>query len=231
MRDTTKPKTATKAARSASRSKAGSFRPFDGIANVSERQRQIYHEASRLFVEKGFDATSMSDIAEAVKLTKAGVYHFIENKEALLFDIIQFGMDQLFADVAVPARMVRDPLDRLKLIIRNHLLNIGRMDTRLGNPVTIVVNETAGLSPQKRKIIDMRKREYFELVRDTLRELKQEGMLAPGIDPSIATHSLLGMILWMARWRRPNGKASLEEIIAQITQVAMGGILDPRRLR
>lgn len=199
-----------------------------GTSTISERQRQIYEEASKLFVEKGFDATSMSDIAEAVGLTKAGVYHFIESKDALLFEIIQFGMDELMEDVVEPARLVRDPLDRLRLIVRNHLLNIGRMDARRGNPVTIVVDESSGLPADKRRIVEGRKREYFRLVRDTILELQQQGLTRPDLNATVAAHSIIGMILWMARWRRPGGKLSLDQIVAQISQTALGGILKRR---
>ena len=85
------------------------------------------------------------------------------------------------------------------------------------------------MAPQKRRIIDGRKREYFHLVRDTLRELVAMGKAAPGLNPTVAAHSIIGMIIWMARWRRPNGKASLDQIIAQVTQIALAGVTAPRR--
>lgn len=199
------------------RSRAASVGP-------SERQRQIYVEAARLFVEKGYDATSMSDIADAMKMTKAGIYHFIRSKEELLFTIISFGMDELYEEVVAPALMVRDPHDRLRLIVRNHLVNIGRVDTSLGNPVTIVVDASSGLSTQRRKIIDQRKLEYFNLVRATIAELVKSGAARSDLNTTVAAHTVIGMILWMARWRRPNGKLSLDRIIEQITGIVIAGI-------
>lgn len=192
---------------------------------ASERQREIYLQASRLFVAKGYEATSMSDIASAVKITKAGLYHFVKGKEDLLFTIMNFGMDEIFDEVVDPARQVEDPLDRLKLIIRNHLLNIGRVSSKNGNPVTIVADEPAGLSPQNRKLIESRKRTYFDLVKGTIQELKARGDVDPDVDVTIATHNLFGMILWMARWRKPNGKLSLEEIVEQMSRMALHGIM------
>ena len=63
-------------------------------ANELERLRQIYRAAAWLFCEKGYEATSMSDIAERVGITKAGVYHFIQGtKQELLFAIISYGLD------------------------------------------------------------------------------------------------------------------------------------------
>jgi AcrR family transcriptional regulator len=56
----------------------------------TERVDQIYSIAAQMICEKGFDATSMSAIAEAVGITKAGVYHFIPSKKELLFAIMSW---------------------------------------------------------------------------------------------------------------------------------------------
>jgi AcrR family transcriptional regulator len=192
---------------------------------ASDRARQIYLEASRLFVAKGYDATSMSDIAEAVKITKPGLYHFVQSKEDLLFTIVSFGMDELFDEVVEPARQIADPLERLRLIIRNHLLNIGRVGSSSGNPVTIIADEPSGLGPEKRQIVSARKRVYFDLIRDTLRELQVRGQVSPDTDTTVATHSIIGTILWTARWRRPRGRLTIEQIVEQITDMLLYGVL------
>lgn len=197
----------------------------DGPRAAGERERQIFLQASRLFVEKGFAATSMSDIADAVKITKAGLYHFVKGKEDLLFTIMMFGMDALFEDVVNPARATVDPEDRLRLIIRNHLANIGWGRSRSGKPVTIVADEPSGLSPKNRRLITARKREYFNLIRDTLAELKTRGDVRPDLDVTVAAHCIIGSIVWMTRWRKPNGRLSLDEIIEQIVAMHIGAIM------
>jgi len=201
------------------------FAGREGPRVPGERERQIFAQASRLFVEKGYAATSMSDIAEAVKITKAGLYHFVKGKEDLLFTIMNFGMDELFDEVVNPARLVADPEERLRLIIRNHLTNIGRVSSRSGNPVTIVADEPSGLGPKKRRIITARKREYFDLIFDTLAELKARGDARPDLDVAVAAHCIVGSVLWMARWRKPNGRLGLDEIVNQITALHVGGIM------
>ncbi|MBX3482967.1 TetR/AcrR family transcriptional regulator [Phenylobacterium sp.] len=194
---------------------------------LSARRREIFVHASRLFVEQGYDATSMSDIASAVKITKAGLYHFVASKEDLLFTIINWGMDELYEEVVDPARATEDPRARLKLIIRNHLSNIGRVASPYGNPVTRLVDEASALSPDRRRAVEDRKRGYFELIRNTLVELRDRGELTDGIDPTVAAHSIIGAIMWMARWRRPRGRLSLDEVIEQITALALQGVLAP----
>ena len=61
------------------------------LSGEPDRLDEIYRAAALLICEKGYDATSMNDIAEAVGLTKAGVYHHIEGKRDLLFRIMNFG--------------------------------------------------------------------------------------------------------------------------------------------
>ncbi len=192
-----------------------------------DRQRQIFVAASKLFVEKGFDGASMSDIAEAVQITKPGLYHFVDSKEDLLFTIVSFGMDRLDIDVIAPAQDETDPLKRLALIVRNHALNVGRITTDIGSPLSIVVDETSGLNAQNRQAIDARKRAYFELLRDTLDRLKADGKLRDGVDATAAAFSVIGAVMWIARWRKADGRLSLEEVADQITRIVLRGLLRP----
>ncbi|MCA3581756.1 MAG: TetR family transcriptional regulator [Bradyrhizobium sp.] len=189
-----------------------------------DRLEQIFFHAARLFVEKGVGNVSMTDIAKAVGITKAGIYYFVESKEDLLYTLMRWGMDVLERDVVEPAQQVADPALRLETIIRNHLLNIGRVQGPFGNPITILVDEPGQLGPERQADIDARKRAYFRFVRNTLAVLQREGKLAD-VDLNVATFSLIGMIVWMARWRRPGGAVELDQIVDQITRIALGGVL------
>jgi AcrR family transcriptional regulator len=192
-----------------------------------DRQRQIFVAASKLFVEKGFDGASMSDIAEAVQITKPGLYHFVDSKEDLLFTIVSFGMDRLDLDVIAPAEAEADPLKRLALIVRNHALNVGRITTDIGSPLSIVVDETSGLNAENRQAVDARKRAYFELLRSTLDRLKADGRLRDGVDVTAAAFSVIGAVMWIARWRKADGRLSLEEVADQVTRIVLRGLLRP----
>jgi AcrR family transcriptional regulator len=192
-----------------------------------DRQRQIFVAASKLFVEKGFDGASMSDIAEAVQITKPGLYHFVDSKEDLLFTIVSFGMDRLDIDVIEPARQEPDPLKRLALIVRNHAMNVGRITTDIGSPLSIVVDETSGLGAENRRAVDARKRAYFELLRCTLDRLETDGKLREGVDATAAAFSIIGAVMWIARWRKADGRLSIEEVADQLTRIVLRGLLRP----
>jgi len=193
------------------------------------RLGEIYRVAAQIICEKGYDATSMNDIAEAVGITKAGIYHHIPGKKDLLFQIMNFGLDELDEEVIVPAQAIADAEQRLRAIIANHVRLITNRSTPQGNnPVTIVVEEVAGLTPAHRRKIDQRKRAYVDLVRETLQHLKEEGKLTD-VDVTTATFSVLGMILWLSRWYNPAGRLTPEEVAEEIAKIALGGLLRTQR--
>jgi AcrR family transcriptional regulator len=197
-------------------------------SNENDRLVEIYRVAARIICEKGYDATSMNDIAEAVGITKAGIYHHIPGKKDLLFRIMNFGMDALDEQVIGPATRVADAEQRLRTIIVRHVqLITGRSTPHGNNPVTIVVDEVAGLTPAHRRKIDKRKRAYVDVIRDTLIQLREEGKLRD-VDVTTATFSLLGMILWLSRWYRPDGRLAPDQIADEVTKIAMGGVLRPQ---
>jgi len=173
--------------------------------------------------QKGYQATSMNDIAEAVGLTKAGVYHYIRGKEDLLFQIMTFGMDMVDQDVIAPARKIPNPALRLEAIVERH----SRRIMEQGGAVTILLEELPALTAAHRRILRDRKREYFKLVRDTLEELSAEGKLR-NVDPTVASFSLFGMILWTSRWYRRGGGLTPVRAGSDLVEMAMNAVLKTR---
>jgi len=84
--------------------KQGKNKKATPIWRKEDRADHIYRVAAEVMCRKGYEATSMNDIADAVGLTKAGIYHYIRGKEQLLFEIMNFAMDMVDEDVMAPAR-------------------------------------------------------------------------------------------------------------------------------
>src|SRR5258706_3244250 len=187
------------------------------------RRAAMYRTAAQMFRDRGFDATSVSDIARALGLTKAGLYHHFESKEALLFEIMMFGLDKVRDEVILPVRAIRDPEERLRQLIARH----ARITTRGHGAVAHLQDEIRALPPSARRQIEHRMRVYFDLVRDTLDELHAAGRLAP-VDRTVATFSLIGMILWLPRWFRQDGRVTQDQFSGNIAALALGGLLTPR---
>lgn len=189
---------------------------------VQERTAEIYCKAAQIFHEQGYDATSMNDLAKALDITKAGLYYYIESKEDLLFRIINFGLDWLDKEVIVPAKQLLDAEERLRFIIQSH----GGELIKGVHAIPILTDETSSLSPKLRKQVEKRKRVYFDLVRKTLMDLKQQGKLQD-VDVTVATFSLFGMLLWLPRWYKRGGYLSANQTLDQVTKLYFGGLLLP----
>ncbi len=190
------------------------------IAPECDRTIDIYTKAAEIFHAQGFDATSMSNIAAAVDLTKAGLYYYIESKEDLLYAIMNYAMERLETMVIEPSRQVADPEERLKSIISCH----ARLLTEGNKAITILTDEIEGLKPKHRRQILDRKRVYMEFVRDTLEALRAAGKLRD-VNTTVATFGLFGTLLWIPRWYRPEGALDHDQIIAEIISIATGGLV------
>jgi AcrR family transcriptional regulator len=190
------------------------------IAPECDRTVDIYTKAAEIFHEQGFDATSMSNIAAAVELTKAGLYYYIESKEDLLYAIINMAMEWLEHKVIEPSRQFADPEARLRSIIACH----GKLLTEGNKAITLLTDEIEGLKPKHRRQILDRKRVYFDFVRDTLEELRAAGKLRD-VNSTVATFSLFGTLLWLPRWFRPEGRLSGPQVVEEIADIVIGGLL------
>ncbi len=192
----------------------------NGTQKSIDRAQEIYLLAAQLFVEKGVESTSLSDIANALNITKAGLYYYFESKQELVYRIVELGLDNVKNEVLDPAREIEDAEERLKFIVFNH----ARLAAEGNHAVIIVSHEMNSLSFTQREAIVKRRREYFDFVRDTLVEIQSDAKLND-VDMTTATFTLFGMILWLSRWYRPNGKLSVEKVCQDVCDMALKGLL------
>tara|TARA_B100002003_G_scaffold64450_2_gene59886 strand:+ start:1308 stop:1961 length:654 start_codon:yes stop_codon:yes gene_type:complete len=187
------------------------------------RTTQIYEAAARVFCEHGFGQSSMSDVAAAVDMTKAGIYHHIASKDELLFGIMSYGMDIFEERVLDRVENISDPLERLRATIRGHLLLVTRDRTK---EVTVVLNEAHALHGDYRTRINRRKRSYVRFLNETFRELQRKRLIRE-IEPRVATFALLGMINWTYHWYTANGRLRDTEVAEAYIDLFLGGLLNP----
>jgi AcrR family transcriptional regulator len=196
------------------------FREPIPASGKGKRASDVYRIAAEIMCQKGYEATSMNDIADAAGLTKAGIYHYIRGKEDLLFEIMTYAMDNLEQRVIAPAQEISDPEQRLRKIIECHVRSL----LEGVGAITIVLEEMPALTAAHRRTIKTRKRAYFDFIRETLAQLDAQGKLRD-VNHTTAAFSLLGMILWISRWYRRDGTLSAEQVMRDYIHVAMNGLL------
>ncbi len=190
------------------------------------RAAEVYRTAAKIILQKGYDATSVSDIADALGITKAGLYHYIKGKTELLYEIMKYGLEELEKEVLVPGLAIGDPEERLRFVITTH----ARLVTHGDGAVTILVDEARALTPAQGRFVTRMKRKYVDCLRTTLEELKAQGKLHD-VDTTVAAFSIAGSINWLSRWYRPDGRLTADAIARQIADIAFSGVLKnlPRR--
>ena len=202
-------------------------------ALVDSRQ-EILHAAARLFQQRGYDATSMNDVAAALKLSKGGLYHHFESKDEILFHIMSQAMDITEERVINPVRAMADPEQRLRALIRLHVEVV--MSPR-DREITVKLHENHPLPPVLRKRINARKKDYIHFVENLIAEVQREarGVASeaqrdprqqPGnkVSPRAAAFALLGMINWVYQWYKPEGELQASSLAPQWTELLFGGI-------
>lgn len=187
----------------------------------ADRAKTIYRQAADVIYRKGFGATSMGDIANAVDLTKGGLYYYIKGKQSLLFAIMSYAMEQLETEVMSPAANEPDPERRLAALVSGHIRLV--MDDP--SAMTILVTEDEGLDEEHRQMIAQRKRDYPRMLTECIEQILEERNPQAGIDPRVAAYSLLGMIHWVVRWYQPESRLDEAELVSQLTNQALYGII------
>ena len=199
---------------------------------VVDSRQEILRTAARLFQQRGYDATSMNDVAAALKLSKGGLYHHFQSKDEILFEIMNHAMEITQERVLNPVRGIADPEERLRALIRLHIEVVLSPRDR---EITVMLHENHPLPPALRKRINARKKDYIHFLENLMGEVQkkvQQGVQERNlhqtktkVSPRAAAFALLGMINWIYQWYKPEGELQAQNLIPQFTDLIFGGIL------
>ena len=195
--------------------------------SAPDPRQEILRTAARLFQQQGYDGTSMNDIADALKLSKGGLYHHFQSKEEILFNLMSHAMDITEQQVIAPVKAIANPEDRLRALIRLH---IGVVLKERDREITVMLHENHPLTPALRKRINARKKDYVHFVENLIAEVQGQragGSIAVSpkktVTPRAAAFALLGMINWIYQWYRPDGSLQEESLVQQYTEIFFQG--------
>ena len=188
-----------------------------------KREREVKREAilrvaARLFNEKGFHATSLDEVAERLHVTKPTVYHYIKNKEEILFECVRIGIETLHAAVERVGSSGGTAVQKLEAAIREYASIVAQDFGRC----VILVGEDP-LPPESRKELRRLKRRIDHEFRGLIAQGVAEGSLAP-CDPKLAAFILAGALSWIARWYRPDGPLAAPAIAEHCIALLMNGL-------
>jgi AcrR family transcriptional regulator len=187
----------------------------------NERRIEILEAAAKLICEKGYSGTSIQDIAGALELTKAGLYHHIRSKEHLLLEIMHYGMDQFEERVLSQVVAIEDPVERLKACMAKNILLV---TSGWSTAVTIILHEHNTLTGEFGAQINARKKRYVRFLEDSFREAIRRKQIRP-VHPKVAAFGFLGMVLWIYKWfRHDGGELTEKKLVSEMTDLLFGGL-------
>ncbi len=195
------------------RAKAGA-EPSPVDAN---RRESLIRATGRLFREKGFDATTVRDIADAAGMRSGSPFYHFRSKQEMLKAVMLEGLRDAQARLEEAASRRLAPRLRFRAMVRVHL------DAILGpgaDFVPVLLYDWRSL-PRGMRAEVARARSRYEAVWDAhLKELKRAGLVRH--DDSLARLFVLGALNWIVQWYRPDGRCSVDTIARRLETFVLG---------
>src|ERR1041384_5332357 len=190
-------------------------------SRYDQKLEHILRTSARIFAEKSYHSTSMRDIARATGVSLAGLYHYCKSKEELLFLIQDHCFGRVLERFEERIAGIDDPLAKLHIFIDNHLsffaANMAEMK--------VLSHEAESLEGELHLHVSTKKEGYARLARKILREIQRQTPGGTGVDLTIATYALFGMMNWIYNWYDPGGKLSVNQLTDNITRLFLNGFL------
>jgi AcrR family transcriptional regulator len=179
----------------------------------------ILEAAAQIIRQKGFHATSMKDIADAVSLQKASLYHHVSNKQEILLLLLEQGLD-ILTDRLHKVLQKDEPVD---IKIRQAIAAFFEVLFEHSDIVSVLLLEHRSLDSDLHSRHIASRDRYERLWRDLIQEGIQSGVFRP-CDPALTARSLLGVMNWTITWYRPGGPLSVEEITDHMVDLFINGL-------
>jgi AcrR family transcriptional regulator len=182
-------------------------------------RNEILDASAQIFSQKGYHGTSMQDIAAAVELQKASLYHHVSSKQEILFELLNRGLDLLNARVEDAIDNPGSPDELLRDAIHAYLIGL----TEHQDLASVLLLEYRSLEPDYFTRHIIQRDEFERLWRDMIAAGIKQGVFSCE-HPSLSARALLGVMNWTVTWFRVDGPMTAGEIADQITDLFLLGL-------
>lgn len=196
---------------------------FGRSTSVEERMRHIVHASALLFEERGFHGTSMADIANAVGVTKASLYHYVSNKQELLNEIHDAYLDTMLERTEEFVAANPDPLEQLHFFISD----IFAVICEYRPYVRAFFQEFNVLEKQYYEKLLPKRERYEQLVEQCLQRGLETGAFSFSVPARVASLHFFGACNWAYQWLDPDRKQEIPQLVDQWYQLTLRGLGGP----
>lgn len=182
----------------------------------ASRREELLRAAAHLFVEKGFEATTTRDIANAVGMRSGSPFYHFRSKQDLLKAAMAEGLETGYHRLQAAIEGIDEPEKRLRILIRTHLSNL--LEGECEAPMLLF--ESRSLDAAARAEIAAITDRYQKPWQETLDELAASGRLKSAQAP--VRLLLFGMLNWTPQWYRADGSLSLDQMTDCVMTLLLG---------
>jgi AcrR family transcriptional regulator len=183
------------------------------------RWTELLQIAATTFAERGYQSTTLQDIADQFGVLKGSLYHYIRSKDDLLYEVIHSVFTGGLENLRTLAEADTDPATRLRSIVRGHVLYLIENITE----TTVFLHEFAQLSEKRRTSMPVG--EYAAIIRTQIVDGQRAGVVKPEVDAHLAALAVMGATNWVYRWYRPGGSRTPEDIADSFAAMLTSGLL------
>jgi len=194
------------------------------VGRPSAKQRKPYNldaildVAVRVFRERGYDGSSLDDVARAAGITKASIYYHVRSKEELLARGVGRALDALFAVLDERPAKRGPAAARLRYIVHRTIeITVEQL------PEVTLLLRVRGNTLVERQIME-RRREFDHLIARVMRNAQRQGDLRADVEPRLATRLLFGMLNSITEWYRIGGDLDAPDVAEAIFRIAFQGM-------
>jgi AcrR family transcriptional regulator len=181
---------------------------------------EILEAAAQIFSQKGFHAASMQDIAQAVNLRKASLYHHVNNKQEILVSILDQALDLLIERMTKVMEQPLSPDEKLRQAMISYLQAM--LEHR--DLASVLLLEHRSLEPDLHARHIPRRDRFERLWRDLIQEGLEQGQFSC-VDIELTARALLGVMNWTITWYQPEGRLTYEDIADQFADLFLNGLM------
>jgi AcrR family transcriptional regulator len=174
-----------------------------------------------VFNDRGYDATSMEDLARALGISKSSIYHHVSGKSALLELALDRALTALFAVLDEPAATSGPARQRLEHVLRR---SVEVLDAEL--PYVTLLLRVHGNTEVEQAALE-RRRAFDRRVAALVERAITEGDLRADLDPALVTRLLFGTVNSLVEWYQPGRGSSAEDVATHLVELALRGLQAP----
>lgn len=187
----------------------------------SQKLETILRHAAQVFADKGYEGASIRDISRLSRISLSGLYYYVQSKREILYLIQVNTFRTILARLQASLRGIRDPSERLRILVHNHLEYFLEHPTEM----KVLAHEADALEGAYRQEVAEIKRKYYGIAVEIFEALQPAGQTRR-LNSRVAVLSLFGMMNWIHTWHRPQRDPQAEALSEAMSQMFLHGVMN-----